>query len=142
MIVKVCQRFRGPCCLYHQGDLMMKAARTSETLVNFYQTTRRYNPEDSHVRTHRRENLKSYMFTLISFFGTKYTLLFVWTFFLLVNFISGNVQSYSVLNYTLTDRVLFKVATVKPREIALCRHRLPPPHEHLTLPFPMSDKGN
>jgi hypothetical protein len=27
--------------------LMMKAARTSETLVNFYQTTRRYNPEKS-----------------------------------------------------------------------------------------------
>jgi hypothetical protein len=28
--------------------LMMEAARTSETLVNFYQTRRRYNPEDSH----------------------------------------------------------------------------------------------
>jgi hypothetical protein len=40
--------------------LMMEAARTSETLVNFYPTTRRYNPEDSHLRTHRRENLKSY----------------------------------------------------------------------------------
>jgi hypothetical protein len=39
---------------------MMEAARTSETLVNFYQTARRYNPEDSHLRTHRRENLKSY----------------------------------------------------------------------------------
>jgi hypothetical protein len=32
--------------------LMMEAARTSETLVNFYQTTRRYNPEDSHLRTY------------------------------------------------------------------------------------------
>jgi hypothetical protein len=40
--------------------LMMEAAKTSETLVNFYQTTRRYNQEDSHLRTHRRENLKSY----------------------------------------------------------------------------------
>jgi hypothetical protein len=30
--------------------LMMEAARTSETLVNFYRTTRRYNPEDSHLR--------------------------------------------------------------------------------------------
>jgi hypothetical protein len=40
---------------------MMEAARTSETLINFYQTTRRYNPEDSHLRTHRRENLKSYL---------------------------------------------------------------------------------
>jgi hypothetical protein len=28
---------------------MMEAARTSETLVKFYQTTRRYNPEDSHL---------------------------------------------------------------------------------------------
>jgi hypothetical protein len=27
---------------------MMEAARSSETLVNFHQTTRRYNPEDSH----------------------------------------------------------------------------------------------
>jgi hypothetical protein len=26
---------------------MMEAARTSETLVNFYQTTRRYNPEEA-----------------------------------------------------------------------------------------------
>jgi hypothetical protein len=39
---------------------MMEAARTSETSVNFYQTTLRYNPEDSHLRTYRRENLKSY----------------------------------------------------------------------------------
>jgi hypothetical protein len=29
--------------------LMMEAARTSETLVNFYQTARRYNPEDNHL---------------------------------------------------------------------------------------------
>jgi hypothetical protein len=27
----------------------------------FYQTTRCYNPEDSHLHTHRRENLKSYL---------------------------------------------------------------------------------
>jgi hypothetical protein len=30
--------------------LMMEAARTSETLVNLYQTTWRYNPEDSHLQ--------------------------------------------------------------------------------------------
>jgi hypothetical protein len=29
----------------------MEAASTSETMVNFYQTTQRYNPEDSHLRT-------------------------------------------------------------------------------------------
>jgi hypothetical protein len=29
---------------------MVEAASTSETLVNFYQTKRRYNPEDSHLR--------------------------------------------------------------------------------------------
>jgi hypothetical protein len=28
---------------------MVETVRTSETLVNFYQTTRRYNPEDSHL---------------------------------------------------------------------------------------------
>jgi hypothetical protein len=27
----------------------MEAVSTSETSVNFYQTTRRYNPEDSHL---------------------------------------------------------------------------------------------
>jgi hypothetical protein len=36
-------------------------ARSSETLVNFYQTTRRYNPEDSHLRTNRREKHKTYL---------------------------------------------------------------------------------
>jgi hypothetical protein len=56
-LVEVYQRFRDPCCLI---VLMMEAARTSETLVNFYQNTRRCNSEDSHLRTHCRENLKSY----------------------------------------------------------------------------------
>jgi hypothetical protein len=36
-LVEVYQRFRGPCCLHHQGDEY----------------------SDSHLRTHRRENLKS-----------------------------------------------------------------------------------
>jgi hypothetical protein len=36
--------------------LMMEATRTSETLVNFYQTTRRYNPEDSNLQ--KRVTLK------------------------------------------------------------------------------------
>jgi hypothetical protein len=32
--------------------LMMEAASTSETSVNFYLTTRRNNPEDSHFQLH------------------------------------------------------------------------------------------
>jgi hypothetical protein len=39
--------------------LMMEAASTSETSANFYLTTGRNNPEDSHLNTHRRENPKS-----------------------------------------------------------------------------------
>jgi hypothetical protein len=41
--------------------LMMEAAKSSETLVYFYQTARLYNPEDNHLSTNRRENLKSYL---------------------------------------------------------------------------------
>jgi hypothetical protein len=42
-LVDVYQRFRGPCApiMEQQGP---------ETLVNVYQTTRRYNTEDSHLR--------------------------------------------------------------------------------------------
>jgi hypothetical protein len=52
-LVEVYQRFRGPWCLQSSRliALMMEAARTSEKLVNFYQTTRRYHPEDSHLNT-------------------------------------------------------------------------------------------
>jgi hypothetical protein len=41
--------------------LMLEAASTSETSVNFYQTTRRNNPEESHLHTRRCENLKSHI---------------------------------------------------------------------------------
>jgi hypothetical protein len=40
--------------------LMIEAASVSETSVNFYELTRRYNPEDGHLVTHRREKLKSF----------------------------------------------------------------------------------
>jgi hypothetical protein len=39
--------------------MMMEASSTSETSVNFHQTTRRNNPEDSHLHTRRREDKKS-----------------------------------------------------------------------------------
>jgi hypothetical protein len=40
--------------------LMLEARNTSEMSVNFYQTTRYNNPEDSHCHTRRRDNLKSH----------------------------------------------------------------------------------
>jgi hypothetical protein len=40
--------------------LMMAAGSTSETSVNFYQTTQHYNPEDSHLHSCRHENLRSF----------------------------------------------------------------------------------
>jgi hypothetical protein len=60
---------------------MMEVARTSETLVNFYQTTWRYNPEESHIWAHRRENLKSYFRKCYNFFYLKifFTLIVVAT---------------------------------------------------------------
>jgi hypothetical protein len=39
---------------------MMEVVSTSETSVNFYDTTRRNIPEDSRLHTRRRENLKSH----------------------------------------------------------------------------------
>jgi hypothetical protein len=58
-LVEVYLRFRGACCLHHQGALMMGAAGTYETSVNFYQTAWHNNPEDSHLCT-CCENLKSH----------------------------------------------------------------------------------
>jgi hypothetical protein len=40
---------------------MMEAASTSETSVNFYQTTRRNKPEYSYLHTRRCENMKSHL---------------------------------------------------------------------------------
>jgi hypothetical protein len=39
---------------------MTEAVRTSETSINFYETTRRNIPEGYHLHTRRRENLKSH----------------------------------------------------------------------------------
>jgi hypothetical protein len=57
------QRLRGQYIVQHQGDqglnaMMMEAARTSETLVNSYQSTWRYNPKDSHLHSNRHGNLQ------------------------------------------------------------------------------------
>jgi hypothetical protein len=54
--------FQNACCLHHQDDHPDDGGSASETSVNFYQTTRRKNPEDSHLHTRRHENLKSHIF--------------------------------------------------------------------------------
>jgi hypothetical protein len=41
---------------------MMEAARTSEMLVNFYQTTWHYNPEDTHLKPLKITNLSYHTF--------------------------------------------------------------------------------
>jgi hypothetical protein len=60
-LVDVYRHIRGARCLHHPGSddgaddnasiiaLMMEAASTSETSVNFCHTTRCNNPEDSHL---------------------------------------------------------------------------------------------
>jgi hypothetical protein len=50
--------------------LMMEAAGSSETVVNFYQTPWRNNPEDGHLHTHCRENLKSHICIILHFNGS------------------------------------------------------------------------
>jgi hypothetical protein len=45
--------------------LVVEAGRTSETSVNFYESTRRNIPEDGHLHTSRRENLKSHIIILL-----------------------------------------------------------------------------
>jgi hypothetical protein len=56
------------CCAVSSGRSLptfrkcVEAASTSETSVNFYQSTRRNIPEDSHLHTCRRENLKSHLY--------------------------------------------------------------------------------
>jgi hypothetical protein len=49
-VVEVYRRFRGACCLHHQGD--DEAESTSEMPVNSYQITWRNIPKDSHLITY------------------------------------------------------------------------------------------
>jgi hypothetical protein len=50
----ICSRKEPPIAL------MMEAVQTSEALVKLHQSARCYNPENSHLHIHRRENLESY----------------------------------------------------------------------------------
>jgi hypothetical protein len=52
---------------------MTEAASTSETSVNFYQTTWRNIPEDSYLHTRRRENLKpAFLMFIITFIADMF----------------------------------------------------------------------
>jgi hypothetical protein len=60
--------FRGSYCLHHQDNesslliILMERVSTSETSFSFiHTTTRRSVPQDSHLHSLRRENLKSYL---------------------------------------------------------------------------------
>jgi hypothetical protein len=48
-------------CWTYYSTLKMESARSSESSINFYQTTRFNIPEDSTPYNHRRENLKSHI---------------------------------------------------------------------------------
>jgi hypothetical protein len=52
--------------------LMMEAASTSETLVNFCQITRRNNLAESHIHTDGSQNEKSPLGLLVSIQNTLY----------------------------------------------------------------------
>jgi hypothetical protein len=52
--------------------LMLEAVSTSETSENFYQTTQRNIPEDSHLHACRRENPKSHQNTYLMSFSLNY----------------------------------------------------------------------
>jgi hypothetical protein len=56
-LLEVYRRSEVPAALL---TLMIEAASISETSVNFYRTTEHNNPEDSHIHTRCRKNLKSY----------------------------------------------------------------------------------
>jgi hypothetical protein len=117
--------------------LMVEAIRTSETSVYFNETIRRCIPESRHIRTRRRENLKSHQFLR----RNKWCLLFmscknhlqIWTeilqktkfiipfprsFFLLPDDFAGRIAR----QLWCTDQVLSSVTIISPWFPMLIHH--------------------
>jgi hypothetical protein len=71
-LVGRCHRFGKTYCLHLQCrrlefvSLLMEAASTCETSVVLYRTALRNIPQDSHLHTRRRENLKSHRVSNLS----------------------------------------------------------------------------
>jgi hypothetical protein len=64
-LVEVYRCFSDAYCPHHQVD--KHAGDTSETSVKFFKTTRHKNPEEGHLHTCLRENIKSHLILCRSF---------------------------------------------------------------------------
>jgi len=90
------RRFGGPCCPHHQGDvnifpiaihftLKMEARRSSETLVSYRNTTRRYSPEHLEsckclgMRTLIWVSFERILISLTSYIGTPNSVRILYT---------------------------------------------------------------
>jgi hypothetical protein len=114
-LVEVYRRFTGACCLRYQGP--DDEGSTYETSVNFYQTTRRNNPEDSHLHTGRRENLKSQktiLFTVLS-----YTQDYCWSWMLWV-IENRHIQHFSILCHSFNSYPAYFGVSVHLKGYQLC----------------------
>jgi hypothetical protein len=95
---------------------MMEAANTSETSVNFYQTTRRYNPEYSHLHICRRVqvlliNIPLYitvLFLLNCFDLNKIGRDFMDTLYNISNMLYPSAYSNNTMKYSLAMRRFYK----------------------------------
>jgi hypothetical protein len=74
--------------------LKMEAIRSSETSVQSTTSTRRHNPEDGILHSHRRENLKSYIEKSSSRFTFVSPLITIYFFFILLNSIPGRDKRF------------------------------------------------
>jgi hypothetical protein len=72
----------------------MEAVSTSETSVNFNEITRRNIPEDRHLHTNRRENLKSHIGYFVCLHGRLAVQVLEWNYDLHVGCIEFSITDY------------------------------------------------